>query len=538
MTMLTKPRFSLTDLVKTNPIRHLLSVSIIISFSVVTLVGCSQEGKESIENSNSLVDKPNVIIFYVDDLGYGDLGVYGAKGVKTPNVDALAQNGIRFTDAHSYSATGTPSHYSLLTGEYGFRENVTLLKEDSELIIPSYKPTLAKLFKKAGYNTAVIGKWLLGLGDAKSEVNWNERVSLGPSEVGFDYSFIIPGAVEKVPTIYLEDQYVLNAKESDPISISLENKIGDRPTGAENPELLLQQADELHSGSIVNGISRIGWMKGGKDAEWRDDNFSEIFTNMADFYIEDNQEAPFFLLFSFHDIHVPRMSNEMFKGKSSMGPRGDAIAQMDWITGQIVNKLKAKGLLDKTLIVFTSDNGPVLMDGYEDGAEKQLGNHKPAGDFRGGKYSAFEAGTRVPTIIHYPDKIKAGVSNSLMSQVDLYASLANMLNIELAENEAIDSQNQLKAWFNSTTSGRTEILQESQTFSLRTQEWKYIAPSKKQVDWIKKEKNIESGVSPLPQLYNMLKDPAEQNNLAASETTEVKRYQERIATIKARNQRQ
>jgi arylsulfatase A-like enzyme len=232
------------------------------------------------------------------------------------------------------------------------------------------------------------------------------------------------------------------------------------------------------------------------------------------------------------------MSNEMFKGKSSMGPRGDAIAQMDWITGQIVNKLKAKGLLDKTLIVFTSDNGPVLMDGYEDGAEKQLGNHKPAGDFRGGKYSAFEAGTRVPTIIHYPDKIKAGVSNSLMSQVDLYASLANMLNIELVENEAIDSQNQLKAWFNSTTSGRTEILQESQTFSLRTQEWKYIAPSKKQVDWIKKEKNIESGVSPLPQLYNMLKDPAEQNNLAASETTEVKRYQERIATIKARNQRQ
>jgi len=538
MTMLTKPRFSLTDLVKTNPIRHLLSVSIIISFSVITLVGCSQEGKESIENSNSLVDKPNVIIFYVDDLGYGDLGVYGAKGVKTPNVDALAQNGIRFTDAHSYSATGTPSHYSLLTGEYGFRENVTLLKEDSELIIPSYKPTLAKLFKKAGYNTAVIGKWLLGLGDAKSEVNWNERVSLGPSEVGFDYSFIIPGAVEKVPTIYLEDQYVVNAKESDPISISLEKKIGERPTGAENPELLLQPADELHSGSIINGISRIGWMKGGKDAEWKDDNFSEIFTNMADFYIEDNQEAPFFLLFSFHDIHVPRMSNEMFKGKSSMGPRGDAIAQMDWITGQIVNKLKAKGLLDKTLIVFTSDNGPVLMDGYEDGAEKQLGNHKPAGDFRGGKYSAFEAGTRVPTIIHYPDKIKAGVSNSLMSQVDLYASLANMLNIELVENEAIDSQNQLKAWFNSTTSGRTEILQESQTFSLRTQEWKYIAPSKKQVDWIKKEKNIESGVSPLPQLYNMLKDPAEQNNLAASETTEVKRYQERIATIKARNQRQ
>ncbi|WP_426370364.1 sulfatase family protein [Pseudocolwellia sp. HL-MZ7] len=537
MTMLTKPTFTLTKLVKTNPIHHLLSLSLLMSFSAVLLAGCSQEGTEAQSNANSVIAKPNVIVFYVDDLGYGDLGVYGAKGVKTPNVDALAKNGIRFTDAHSYSATGTPSHYSLLTGEYGFRENVTLLKEDSELIIPRTKPTLATLFKKAGYNTAVIGKWLLGLGDAKSDVNWNEKVLLGPAEVGFDYSFIIPGAVEKVPTIYLEDQYVVNVKAEDPISISLENKIGDRPTGAENPELLLQQADELHGGSIINGISRIGWMKGGADAEWKDDNFSQIFTNMADFYIEDNQETPFFLFFSFHDIHVPRMPNEMFKGKSSMGPRGDSIAQMDWITGQVVNKLKAKGLLDNTLIVFTSDNGPVLMDGYEDGAVKQLGNHKPAGDFRGGKYSAFEAGTRVPTIIHYPDKVKPGVSDALMSQVDLYASFADMLGIELGHHEAIDSQNQLKAWFNSKSTGRTELLQESQTFSLRTQEWKYIAPSKKQVDWIKEEKNIESGVSPLPQLYNMLKDPAEQNDLAESETTEVKRYQERIATIKARNQR-
>ena len=157
--MLTKPRFTLTKLVKTNPIRHLLSLSLIMSFSAVILTGCSQEGTQAENNSNSKIDKPNVIIFYVDDLGYGDLGVYGAKGVKTPNVDALAKNGIRFTDAHSYSATGTPSHYSLLTGEYGFRENVTLLKEDSELIIPSNKPTLPKLFKKAGYNTAVVPKF-------------------------------------------------------------------------------------------------------------------------------------------------------------------------------------------------------------------------------------------------------------------------------------------------------------------------------------------------------------------------------------------
>ncbi len=537
MAMLTKPRFTLTKLVKTNPIRHLLSLSLIMSFSAVILTGCSQEGTQAENNSNSKIDKPNVIIFYVDDLGYGDLGVYGAKGVKTPNVDALAKNGIRFTDAHSYSATGTPSHYSLLTGEYGFRENVTLLKEDSELIIPSNKPTLPKLFKKAGYNTAVIGKWLLGLGDAKSDVNWNEKVPLGPSEVGFDYSFIIPGAVEKVPTIYLEDQYVVNLKETDPISISLEKKIGDRPTGAENPELLLQPADELHSGSIINGISRIGWMKGGKDAEWKDDNFSEIFTNMADFYIEDYQEAPFFLFFSFHDIHVPRMPNEMFKGTSSMGPRGDSIAQMDWITGQVVNKLKAKGLLDNTLIIFTSDNGPVLMDGYKDGADELLGDHKPAGDFRGGKYSAFEAGTRVPTIIHYPNKIKPGVSNALMSQVDIYASLANMLNIDLAKNEAIDSENHLKAWFNPLSTGRTELLLESQTFALRTQEWKYIAPSKKKVDWIKQEKNIESGVSTIPQLFNVLKDPSETKDLAQSKAKDVERFKERITAIKAKNQR-
>jgi arylsulfatase A-like enzyme len=252
---------------------------------------------------------------------------------------------------------------------------------------------------------------------------------------------------------------------------------------------------------------------------------------MANFFIEDNKEKPFFLFFSFHDIHVPRLPNDMFKGKSSMGVRGDAIAQMDWITGEVVNKLKSAGVLDDTIIIFTSDNGPVLNDGYEDGAVELLGNHKPAGVYRGGKYSAYEAGTRVPTIVHYPAKVKSGTSNALMSQVDIYASLASLVNVELGQTEAIDSYNYLSAWTDASKSARTELIEESYTLSLRTGKWKYIAPSDNTNDWIKNTKNIEAGLLPQPQLFNIEKDPSESNNLADTMSKDVQMYQKRLDTL-------
>jgi len=482
-------------------------------------------------------NKPNIIIFYVDDLGYGDVGSYGAAGVKTPNIDQLAANGIRYTDAHSSSATCTPSRYSLLTGEYAFRNKAIKLQANTALIVPTNKETLPKMLKIAGYETAVIGKWHLGLGNGKQPINWNEAVSPGPLEIGFDYSFVIPTTTDTVPSVYLENGHVINLDKNDPIEVSYQVKLGNRPTGSQQPELLKQIADTQHNNSIINGISRIGWMKGGMAAEWKEENFYQTFTNMANFFIEDNQEAPFFLFFSFHDIHVPRLVNEQFKGKSSMGPRGDAIAQMDWITGQVINKLEGLNLLNDTLIIFTSDNGPILNDGYEDQAIEKLGDHKPAGHYRGGKYSAYEAGTRVPTIVHYPSKVRAGTSNALMSQIDIYASLAALLQIDLATDEAIDSENHLNAWLSHNGKGRKELIEESYTLSLRNDNLKYIAPSKVNLTWIKKDKSIESGLFSTPQLFDLNTDISEKNNIANIMPDKITELEGKLNTIVTRTTR-
>jgi arylsulfatase A-like enzyme len=511
-----------------NPILAILTTAM--------LTACNSTTTEP-DSSPQNLDKPNIVIFYVDDLGYGDLGVYGAKGVQTPNVDALANNGLRFTDAHSSAATCTPSRYSLLTGEHAFRKKAKVLQGDAKLLIDPGQPTIASLVKKAGYKSAVVGKWHLGLGDGKSKLDWNQDVKPGPLEIGFDYSYLLPATGDRVPAVYLENYKVQNLSADDPLIVSYAGKVGNRPVGRDNPQLLRQPADDQHADTIINGISRIGYMQGGKSAEWTDEDFYTVFTDKANNFIADNKNNPFFLFFSFHDIHVPRLPNKKFQGKSSMGLRGDAIVQMDWITGQVVKQLEKQGVLDNTLIIFTSDNGPVLTDGYDDEAVQLLGEHKPAGPFRGGKYSAYEAGTRVPTIVHYPNKVKPGVNDSLMSQIDVYASIANMLNIPMAENEAIDSEVLTAAWLGESDQGRTQLIEESYTLSLRLGDWKYIAPSKGTNDWIRDNKNIEGGFQPTPQLFYLPNDQGEQNNLAGSSTEMVEKHQNIIDSIVSKTAR-
>lgn len=459
--------------------------------------------------------QPNIIIFYVDDLGYGDLSSYGATGVQTPNVDRLANQGVRFTDAHSPAATCTPSRYSLLTGEYAFRNDAKILPGDAPLLIDTAKMTLPKMLKKAGYRSAVVGKWHLGLGNGN--INWNEKVSPGPLEIGFDYSFLLPATGDRVPSVYLENHHVVNLDPADPIQVSYNKKVGNRPTGVENPELLRYAADRQHSETIVNGISRIGYMAGGETALWKDEDFADILTQKANQFIANNKENPFFLYFTFHDIHVPRLPNERFLGKSEMGLRGDAIVQMDWMTGEVMKQLEKLGLDENTLVIFTSDNGPVLNDGYDDQAEELLGSHQPAGVYRGGKYSAFEAGTRVPFIAHWPGQIKPLESPALFTQVDLLASLSEIVDVELTTEEQADSENQLKALMGQDTVGRSIMLEEAFTFALRKGQWKYIEPvtaNKAYPAWLK-NKDIEGGMDTIPQLYDLSKDPSEAVNLAA-----------------------
>ena len=467
--------------------------------------------------------KPNIIIIYVDDLGYGDLGVYGAKGVKTPNIDKMAANGLLFTDGHCGASTCTPSRYSLLTGNYAFRNKAAILPGDAPALITPKTPTIASMLKRVGYNTAVIGKWHLGLGTGN--INWNGYINMGPKEIGFDYSFLIPATGDRVPTVYTENQRVVNLDPKDPIRISYESKIGNRPTGIENPELLKMKADLQHSNTIVNGVSRIGFMSGGESALWKDEDFPFILTNKAKDYMNANKDNPFFLYFAFQDIHVPRVPNPMFEGKSSMGPRGDAIAQMDYCTGELMKTLDSLGIAENTLVIFSSDNGPVLDDGYADKAVEMLGDHKPGGIYKGGKYSAFEAGTRVPTITYWPSKIKPGVSNALFTHVDIFHSLSELVEVKLNDNEALDSFNALPVLLGKSKKGRKVILEEAFTLAVRDGDWKYIHPvSMATPSWLN-DKKVESGLDKNVQLYNLKTDPSEKKNLADNHPKKVKKMQ-------------
>ena len=513
-----------------------LKNTLLLCIGAIMLGGCGKSDLPSTppDESASLQStpvKPNIVIFYIDDLGYGDLSSYGATAVQTPNVDQLAAAGIRFTDAHSPASTCTPSRFSMLTGNHAFRADAKILPGDAPLIIDETKPTLADMFKRAGYATAVVGKWHLGLGNGN--INWNGYVSPGPAEIGFDYSFLIPATGDRVPTAYLENQRIYNLDPADPITVSYGEPIGNRPVGREHPELLKQQADDQHSDSIVNGISRIGYMKGGKAAEYKDENFAKDFAEKSVEFIRKHKDEPFFLFLPTNNIHVPRVPNERFVGATTMGPRGDHIAEMDWLVGEVVDELERLNLIENTLIIFSSDNGPVLDDGYEDFAVEMLGDHKPAGPFSGGKYSILEAGTRVPMIVYYPAKVEPGTSDALISHIDFYASLAELIGVDLGDQEAPDSANVLDALLNASEPGRTYMLEEAYTLALRKGDWKYIAPFTGTLPAWMKNKTVDPGLMPEPQLYDLSKDPKEKINIAEKHPQVVNQLQAKLDAIKA-----
>lgn len=474
-------------------------------------------------------NKPNVIFIYADDLGYGDLSCYGATKIKTPNLDKLAKTGVRFTNAHCTSATCTPSRYALLTGEYPWRKEGTgILPGDAALIIPTNKTTLPKLFQQAAYKTANVGKWHLGLGDQVNK-NWNTEIKPGANEVGFDYSFIFPATADRVPTVFMENHKVIALDPNDPIEVNYNVKVGNEPTGKEHPELLKMKSspNQGHNNTIVNGIGRIGYMSGGTKARWVDEEVSTTFLVKAKEFIEDNHDKPFFLYFALTEPHVPRMPATMFRGKSGLGYRGDAILQLDWTVGQIMKQLEVLGIDKSTMIIFTSDNGPVLDDGYEDGAVTQLNGHTPSGILRGGKYSVLEAGTRVPFIINWPNGIKPKVSNAMVCQMDLLASFSNLLNHDIPKGDAPDSKNTLDAFLGKSDKGRNVLIEQGGNASgkggalaIVKDNWKFIPPN----DGIAIQPlvNIETGNSREPQLYNLNEDLEEKNNLATKFPEKVK----------------
>ncbi len=452
---------------------------------------------------------PNIVIIYLDDLGYGDVGAYGATAVKTPNMDKLASNGLKFTNGYASSSTCTPSRYALLTGVYPWRnKDAKILPGTAPLVIDTQQQTLPKMLKQAGYHTGVVGKWHLGLGNGL--VDWNESITPGPNEVGFDYSFIMAATQDRVPTVYIENGMVVGADTNDPIEVDYSQNFVGEPTGLDNPELLRMRWHHGHNNSIVNGIPRIGFMKGGEKAKWIDEHMADTFLVNAQTYIKENKNQPFFLYYAMHQPHVPRTPHPRFVGTSGMGPRGDVIAEADWCIGELMKTLADEGLLENTLVIFSSDNGPVVNDGYYDDAVELLGDHKPSGPLRGGKYSLYEAGTRVPLIAHWKGTIAPGVSDAVVCQMDLLASFAHLTGTTI---ETSDSENMLGALLGNSDRGRSElILEASSRTALRQGNWVMIPPY--DGPQTNKQVNIELGNSKAYQLYDLTTDISQQENLA------------------------
>lgn len=257
-----------------------LQSNLFFGLTTLNLIICNQANQ--INATVPQNKRPNVILIVADDLGYGDISCYGATRVNTPHVDQLANNGLRFTDAHSVASTSTPSRYSLFTGHYSWRRNDTgIAAGDAGMIIRPEQITIADLFKSAGYTTGAIGKWHLGIGDKTGTQDWNSLVTPGPKDLGFDYSFLMAATGDRVPCVWMENQRVANYDPSAPIKVSYQTPFEGEPLGKDHPELLTKlkpSPNHGHNQAIVNGISRIGYMKGGGKALWKDENIADSIT--------------------------------------------------------------------------------------------------------------------------------------------------------------------------------------------------------------------------------------------------------------------
>ena len=472
--------------------------------------------------------KPNVLLIVADDLGMGDLSAYGATKIHTPNIDSLASSGVCFTNAYATSATSTPSRYAMFTGLYPWRNaDAKILPGDAPLLIPTDIPTMPKMMQEAGYNTAAIGKWHLGMGDGN--VDWNKEIVPSGNTVGFDYTNLIAATNDRVPTVYVRNGHVVGLDPDDPIQISYEKNFDGEPTALTNPELCTKMTwHHGHNNSVVNGIPRIGFMKGGEKAKWIDEDMADYFVGeVKDFIDQQNNDKPFFLYYGLHQPHVPRVPHARFVGSTELGPRGDAVVEADWCVGEVLKYLEQKGLLDNTLVIFTSDNGPVVNDGYNDNADIKLADHDPRAGTRGGKYSLYDGGTHIPLVVYWKGKVQPMVSDALVCQLDFFASIGHLIGGNVPE--GLDSENYLDAFFGNDTEGRPSIIHEaSGRLAFRAGDYALLPPYKGPVRNITQN---ELGNISEWSLFNLVEDRGETRNLANEKSELFKSMQDEFLKI-------
>ena len=464
--------------------------------------------------SASVPCRPKRIIMIVaDDLGYGDMGCYGAEANLTPFIDTYVNRGVRFLDAHATAATCTPSRYALFTGSYAWRKPGTgIAPGDSKLLIDHTGPTMLKMLKKTGMVTGAIGKWHLGMGPGPGKTNWNKLIKPNANDLGFDETFLMAATADRTPCVYVRNGLVENLDPNDPIEVNYHHNYPGEPDGKRDRASLKMDWLVGHNMAVVNGIGRIGYMKGGKKARWVDEDMADVFVAEAQKFIVKHKNEDFFLYLGTNDIHVPRVPHPRFVGKTKHGPRGDVTYQFDDSVRRVVETLRKEGLEKDTLLIITSDNGPVVNDGYKDRSIELLGNHKPAGQWRGGKYTPFEGGHRVPFIAVWPNVLPAGeTSDTLLQLVDMTATFATLRGYDLQPGTFPDSFDQSAAFFkpNAPSTRPYAIFQDYQ-MNIRMGHMKYIYPQGgNSLDCTKGRKLTALD----GQLYDLSKDPAEMHNL-------------------------
>ncbi|MEE2887811.1 MAG: arylsulfatase, partial [Planctomycetota bacterium] len=504
------------------PLRTFLAVS--CSIPLLSISSAAQSDKQ-----------PNVVVIFADDLGYGDLGCYGATKLKTPNIDQLARQGRRFTDAHAASAVCTPSRYALLTGEYPFRKELWLpvfLK--SGLIIDTGQLTVASLMKRAGYATACIGKWHLGFGNRTPD--WNGELKPGPLELGFDYYFGVPVVNSHPPFVYVENHRVVGLVPEDPLVYDTKAKT-----------------------RVFREKMGVGLIGGGKAAHalYDDSMVGTHLVGKAVQWIKDRKDQPFFLYLATTNIHHPFTPHPRFKGSSECGMYGDFVHELDWIVGQVTKTLDELDLADNTLVIFTSDNGGMLNIG---GQEAHQAGHRKNGELLGFKFDAWEGGHRVPFVARWPGRIEAGsTSDQLISNIDLMATMAALTDQKLKDGEGPDSINALPTLTsNPSEPARTELVlgpRRKSHLALRSGDWIYIGaqggggfssrvPGTHMLGGPAALKfagqhnsDVEDGKikkgAPREQLYNLASDVSQRKNVIREHPQQARKMRERLNKIRA-----
>ncbi len=491
---------------------------------------------QGIKKSKSQKKLPNIIYILTDDLGYGDVSIYNADGkIKTPNIDRLAKQGMRFTDAHTTSGVCTPSRYSILTGVYPWRSRlpVGVLHGYSRTLIEKNQPTVATLLKSHAYTTGVVGKWHLGLDwvpnarskdSVEKQINNNKLYGIssdmnpdqidfsvppinGPRTQGFDYSYILPASLDMPPYCYLEN-----------------DALTEMPTG-------FTPGSKLESG-YTGPFWRAGLMSPSFD-------FKEVlphFTNKAISFIKNQSAAanPFFLYFPMPAPHTPWLPTAGFIGRSNAGEYGDFVQMVDDAIGKLLRSIDSLGLSENTMIVFTSDNGPYWRDNFV----KQY-NHHAAGQFRGMKGDAFEGGHRVPLIVRYPKKVKAGsVSNVTTSLANFMATCSDLVGESSDKFKTGDSFSVLPNLESKVAKSAEQhpvvVISSKGLFAIRKGPWKLIIGLGSGGFTDPSEVKSKPGEA-VGQLYNLDEDIHEDNNLYQKYPDKVKELSVLLTTI--RNQK-